>query len=700
MTDDFNRTTIENGPPEGWAEAELGSLCHHPQYGWTTSATKDRSGLRLLRTTDISSGQVEWGLVPVCKKEPDDPQKYVLSPGDIVVSRAGSVGVSYLVGDCPRAVFASYLIRLRPVQPIPSEFISLFLKSPGYWDAVTEHSAGIAVPNINATKLARMIVPVPPLAEQKRIVAMVEKLLARVNAARERLAKVPAILKRFRQSVLAAACSGRLTADWRAAHPDIEPASELLREVTEHRRKSWRKERYRDPIPPEPPDDAELPDGWAWASLEGVASQVVDCPHATPKWTDHGRLCVRTTNFHPGRLDLSEVRYVSDGTFAERIKRLVPQPADILYSREGGILGIACMIPEGVELCMGQRMMLIRPYPALSATFYMHVLNSELILSRVRDLTGGTASPHLNVGDIKAFAVPVPPAPEQHEIVRRVEALFKLADTIEQRVTAGTQRADRLTQAVLAKAFRGELVPTEAELARREGRSYEPASALLDRIKAEREAASLARERVRKVGARPTRKPPKGIQFKRAAIAAYAIVRLHDRPTFGRTQLEKLLYLTQSHLGIDLAMEFQRKAAGPFDAEIHKLESLAGKRGWFTTHKRETFGYRYQPGDRIDDRVGAAGPILSDRRNEMDRLLDLFARMKTEQAELFATVFAAWNDFLLGGRQPSEEDIIREIRENWHEAKERFAAERIKSCIEWIRWERFVPRGVGAHTVR
>ncbi len=94
----------------------------------------------------------------------------------------------------------------------------------------------------------------------------------------------------------------------------------------------------------------------------------------------------------------------------------------------------------------------------------------------------------MNLGMIRSTMVPIPPLLEQHEVVRRVEVLFALADAIEQRVAAATARAERLTQAILAKAFRGELVPTEAELARAEGRDYEPASALLERIKRERAA--------------------------------------------------------------------------------------------------------------------------------------------------------------------------------------------------------------------
>jgi len=106
----------------------------------------------------------------------------------------------------------------------------------------------------------------------------------------------------------------------------------------------------------------------------------------------------------------------------------------------------------------------------------------------MRELAEGGNQPNLSLGKMKELPIPLPPLREQHEIVRRVDALFKLADAIEARVAAATARADKITQAILAKAFRGELVPTEAELARQEGRDYEPASALLARIRAARAA--------------------------------------------------------------------------------------------------------------------------------------------------------------------------------------------------------------------
>jgi len=114
---------------------------------------------------------------------------------------------------------------------------------------------------------------------------------------------------------------------------------------------------------------------------------------------------------------------------------------------------------------------------------------------RLLDMSTGSAQGVINTQAVATLPIPIPPEEEQDEIVRRVEALFKLGDAIEQRVAAASLRAEKLTQAILAKAFRGELVPTEAELARREGREYESASVLLERIQAEERAPQQPRRR-------------------------------------------------------------------------------------------------------------------------------------------------------------------------------------------------------------
>ena len=189
--------------PDGWVWTRLEEVSQPPQYGWTTSA-QNRGKLHLLRTTDITSGYINWETVPFCQKEPDDVEKYLLKDGDIVISRSGSVGYSYLIKEPDQAVFASYLIRFRPVI-IDELFLSYFLKSSAYWRTISESKLGIAVQNVNATKLRKISLPIAPLPEQNRIVAKIEELFTKLDAGKEELLQAKARLKRYRQSVLKAA---------------------------------------------------------------------------------------------------------------------------------------------------------------------------------------------------------------------------------------------------------------------------------------------------------------------------------------------------------------------------------------------------------------------------------------------------------------------------------------------------------------
>ncbi len=202
----------------------------------------------------------------------------------------------------------------------------------------------------------------------------------------------------------------------------------------------------------------DIPKPWVVASPEQVATHIIDCPHSTPKWAKAGVLCLRTTNFKPGFLDLESVQFVSEQTYNERILRLEPKPGDVLYSREGGILGIACTIPEGLRTCMGQRMMLFRPdSEVLIHTYFAAVLNSTLILSEVRRLTGGAASPHLNIRDIRTFPIPLPPISEQREIVTKLDALATETQRLESLYAQKQAALAALKKSLLQQAFTGAL---------------------------------------------------------------------------------------------------------------------------------------------------------------------------------------------------------------------------------------------------
>lgn len=158
--------------------------------------------------------------------------------------------------------------------------------------------------------------------------------------------------------------------------------------------------------------------------------------------------------------------------------------------------------------------------------------------------------------------------------------------------------------------------------------------------------------------------------------------------------MEKVLYGAQQVVGLDLEWEFQEEVAGPFDPEVHKLESLASKQGWFIAATRPgNKGTTYSRGPNIATRCAAAPAILGEKLAEFDRVLDWFAKMNTERAELWMTVHAAWNKLLLTGEAVTEERIVQAVHA-WNPSKLRFSEERIRHCIQWLRDENFVPRGI------
>ena len=315
-----------------------------------------------------------------------------------------------------------------------------------------------AVPGLSRDDYNAMEVFVPELDQQRFIVAEIEKQFSRLDEAITNLKRVKANLKRYKAAVLKAAVEGKLTEDWRKQHPEVEPGSKLLQRILAERRAKWsRKGKYKDPQVPDITGLPGLPKTWAWSSIEAICSEIVDCPHSTPKWEPAGHVCLRTTEFRPGRLDLSDVRYVSPSTYEKRVQRLTPRENDIVYSREGGILGVACMIPPRLDPCLGQRMLLLRTHQLITSRFLMHWLNSSHLLARVRSLTGGSASPHLNVGEVKLFPAPVAPVAEQVAIVADVERRLSVIDELEAAVEANLARADRLRQSVLGQAFSGRL---------------------------------------------------------------------------------------------------------------------------------------------------------------------------------------------------------------------------------------------------
>jgi type I restriction enzyme S subunit len=483
--------TLSSLPP-GWAWTTLGEVCKDPQYGWTTSAVAS-GRLHLLRTTDITSGQFDWNEVPYCSDGPPDAEKYLLRDGDVVISRAGSVGFSHLVRNPRNAVFASYLIRFKPL--INGAYVSYFLKSPSYWRAISEKSMGIALANVNATRLKQIPLPLPPLPEQKRIVAKIEELFSDLDAGVEALKKAKAEIKRYRQSVLKCAFEGKLTSDWRIANSDktVETAEELLARIREERKKNLntKARRHEELESPNSLELPKLPEEWVWTRLEDISDATGGFAFKSSEYADSGHQIVKIGNVKMGRLDLRERPTYIGGVDAETIGKYELRSGDILISLTGTRrkrdYGNVAIVGNQKNLLLNQRVARLRFHRSLEPGFFLIALQSDSFRDQFfGGETGNVGQGNVGMDAIRESVVPLPSADEQKQIVTEIERRFSVADEAEKVIDRSLKQAETLRQSILKRAFEGKLVSQDP--------TDEPAETLLERIRAERARLREAKE--------------------------------------------------------------------------------------------------------------------------------------------------------------------------------------------------------------
>ncbi len=318
--------------------------------------------------------------------------------------------------------------------------------------------------------------PCAPLNEQRRIVAKIEALTQRSRRAKEALDAIPPLLERFRQSVLASAFRGDLTKDWRAKHPDVEPAEELLKRIRQERRKRWEeaelaklkangktpkddrwKEKYEEPAPVDAEGLPELPEGWCWVAAEEVAWDVT-VGHVGPMQDEYcatGIPFLRSQNVRENRFDARELRFVSP-TFHAKLSKSALRPGDLVVVRSGAP-GTACVIPGDVGDANCSDLVIVRLMRGIDPHVTAYYLNSAEARDGVRAEQVGVAQQHFNVGSMRRKPLPLAPVAEQAVLRATLDSAWTRIGSINTMTRAAQNCADGLDASILAKAFRGEL---------------------------------------------------------------------------------------------------------------------------------------------------------------------------------------------------------------------------------------------------
>ena len=383
--------------PEGWAWTTVNNISKSIIYGVSESA-KSEGKYKLLRITDIQNNKVDWETVPFTDFDDDKVASYILYDGDIVFARTGAtVGKSYLIkGLSQKAIYASYLIRVQTFDLILPEYMKLFFESGYYWEQIELTSVGIGQPNVNGTILGSLNIPLPPFAEQKRIVIEIDRWLSLLEQIEQGKANLQIAIKQTKSKILDLAIHGKLVPQ----DLNDEPASELLKRINPKAEITCDNEHY-----------PQLPKGWSITSMQEVCG-LFDGER------QEDRLL---TN-----LDARFLRGFSDGKVIKAGRYVPANTYMILVDGENS----GEVFQTSTEGYQGSTFKQLNINENMNEKFVLHIIN--LHRKSLRENKVGSAIPHLNKKLFKAIPVPIPPYAEQERIIDAINAAYALLTVIEE----------------------------------------------------------------------------------------------------------------------------------------------------------------------------------------------------------------------------------------------------------------------------
>jgi len=467
-------------------------------------------GPRVIRLQNIGDGDFLDARAHISEDHFARLGRHHVRAGDLVVAALGEtlpracvvpdhVGPALVKADC---------IRVRPnPELVSAQFMALALNSPYIRKRTTATVHGVGRPRLNLGEVRSIRLPIAPEPEQRRIVDEVEKQFTRLDAAVASLQRVNANLKRYRASVLKAACEGRLVpTEAELAQRDgrsFESGEELLKRILKERRARWEveqlakmkaagkgprddswKARYEEPV--QPSSRKTVPTGWSSTSLDQLIVEPLANGRSVPDRVG-GFPVLRLTCLSNGFVDLRESK---EGAWTQaEAEQFHVKEGDFLIARGNGSLSLVGRGSEVrgpvIDVAFPDTLIRARVNGSLFLTSLLRqVWNSATVRCQLEALARTTAGIYkVNQDHLRGIALPLPPLPEQHRIVAEVERRLSVVDELEATVEKNLARCARLRQSILKMAFEGRLVPQDP--------SDEPASVLLERIKSTRAAGAV-----------------------------------------------------------------------------------------------------------------------------------------------------------------------------------------------------------------
>lgn len=707
--------------PLHWVRVHLATIAEH-----NTGKTLDKNRNTGSSRSYITTSNLYWG-----RFELDDLKEFLIEDselercqarkGDLLVIEGGDAGRSAIWRDDEHICFQNHIHRVRPFSGITSEYLYRCFEQFYLSGEIENYRQGVGIKSLSGKRLAQIPINLPPLEEQKRIVAKVDELMQlcdqleqhqnlsseahdqlvdtllnvltnssdvdefqqnwqRISENFDLLFTTEYSIGQLKQTILQLAVMGKLVKQ----DPNDEPASELLKQIAEEKAKLIKEGKIKKSKPlleiSNEEKQYEIPHNWVWARLDSLTSKIG--AGSTPKggkevYVDSGIPFLRSQNVWNDGLALDDVAFISEETH-EKMSGTHVQANDLLFNITGGSIGRCALVATDFETAnVSQHVTIVRSIDKDLAPFLHLVLRSSYIQNLVMDVQVGVSREGLSIGKLSQFLIPLPSLTEQNRIIKKVEILNSIIDSLQVSLRKLQKTKLHLADSLIVNALLDSKDNNESQTTDNIIQFEKPIEIVKNSKQKSTDQIDLfADESV-------------DDDLKLLSLAAEITFQLHTEPTFGHLKLQKLIYLCQQLKHMDLAADFKQHAAGPYDRNIATyIDTEFKKRQWFSYHQDET--PKYKQLRKCGDHQADFDRFFGEEAFGIYDLIGLFRTSKSDHIEIVATLFACWLRLLEKKLSVSEEQLLKDFYA-WSKEKKRFSKDEVLNGYKWMKQNSVVP---------
>jgi type I restriction enzyme S subunit len=617
--------------PSDWEINVLGQITSHVDYRGKTPP-KTNQGVQLITAKNIRMGHIDY----------KNNQEYVSAndyleimkrglpqKGDVLITTEAPAGYVAQI-DNENIALAQRVIKYRGNESVNNDYLCCYFQSFFFQDLLRTLNTGGTVQGIKGSLLHTLPVILPPLAEQKHIAQALSDVDAVISTTEKLVAKKKALKQGTMQTLLSGKMriqNGKWIKTTNFKQTELGPIPQ-----------EWEVQYLGDLC-----NLITKQTGFDYSATIKPAL-LSDKQKDTLPFIQNKDFCETQINF--------ETDFFIPINVAKKFPRIFLDE-DVLLISISGRIGNVAYFKHLQDAFIGGAVGIARFKEKKSIEFVMRYLMSDAGQTQIFANEKSGAQHNLTIADVRKLLIPMPSQIEQSAIATVLSDMDSEIAALETKLTKYRTLKTGMMQQLLTGKVR-----------------------LVDSVETTSECRS-------------SHSVP--LSFKRSVLAAEIADRLCDEPTFGHVKMEKMLFLTEKMCNIDIDSSYHRDAAGPFDNRgLHSIDSQLAKQKWFKAVKQDK-GYRYAPLEKRGGHKQYFERYFSDRLSVFNNIINIFKTANTEQCEIVATLYSAWEDFLKQGISPTDEQIVTEVLTNWHKSKERISKNRWLKALLWMKDHEFIP---------